>query len=206
MLTNKVKYGYMNQITLADHPIAIFIRGLPGSGKTFVAAALMKAIGEGKVVNLDPDATDYSSKEYLDHTKALTSEGIDTKLHPYRFLRAKAYDGIAANKIIIWNQPFTNLEIFHKMADRLQNHAAKCKTRLPMLVVEVEIDTETAKERVVTRKSKGGHGPSGNTFTRFTNDYASFETEGFNVVKVDGRADVNQSVAAIMRALEPLTK
>lgn len=191
--------------TQVNHPIAVFIRGLPGSGKSFLADALVSALGEDKVVNLDPDATDYSSKEYAEHVKTMTAEGVDTKLHPYRFLRAKAYQGIAANKIIIWNQPFTNLEIFNKMIARLQDRAAECGTRLPMLVVEVEADGDTAKRRVTARKSDGGHGPSDETFARFINDYHSFEDEGFNVVKVSGQADVEQSVAAIKHALEALS-
>lgn len=191
--------------TQTAHPIAIFIRGLPGSGKSYLAEALAAAIGNEKAVNLDPDATDYSSEEYAEHAKAMTAEGVDAQLHPYRFLRAKAYDAIEANKIIIWNQPFTNLEIFNKMVARLQDRAAECHTRLPMLVVEVEVDSATAKDRVKARKSRGGHGPSDNTFQQRVNDYSSFEDEGYEVVKVNGQDDVEKSVAVIMHALDDLS-
>jgi adenylate kinase family enzyme len=184
----------------------ILVRGLPGSGKTYVAAELQKSIGEivGKdaIIMLDPDATDYESKEYQEHAAALTAEGVDEKLHAYRFLRGNAYQGIAANKIIIWNQPFTNLEIFNKMVAKLQAQAAEHQTQLPILVVEVEIDIDTAKARVDKRKSEGGHGPSEATFTRFTNDYFSFANHGYNTVTVHGEDDVADSVTSVMLALQ----
>jgi hypothetical protein len=188
------------------HPILIFVRGLPGSGKTYLALELQKAIGEDKVVMLDPDATDYESREYLDHVKAQTAEGVDPALHPYRFLRAQAYQGIADHKVIMWNQPFTNLEIFNKMIDRLRTHAAEHKTELPILVVEVEVDPATAKERVAKRKQAGGHGPSDATFARRVSDYASLAAHGYNVVVVHGEDDVAASVATVMAALQELQK
>jgi thymidylate kinase len=188
------------------HPILIFIRGLPGSGKTYLAMELQKAIGEDEVVMLDPDATDYKSREYLEHVQAQTAEGVDPALHPYRFLRAQAYQGIADHKVIMWNQPFTNLEIFNKMIDRLRTHAAEHKTELPILVVEVEVDPATAKERVVRRKQAGGHGPSDATFARRVGDYTSLAAHGYNVVVVHGEDDVAASVATVMAALQELQK
>lgn len=187
-----------------QQPTIILIRGLPGSGKTYIASALCRALGEDKVVMLDPDGTDYSSKEYAEHVKAQTAEGVDPTLHAYRFLRAKAYDGIAEGKMIIWNQPFTNLEIFHKMVGRLQDHAREHHKQLNMLVVEVEVDRELAKQRMLARKQTGGHGPSEETFSRFVNDYKSFAGQGFNTVTVDGEAEVSDSVAKIKNALESL--
>jgi len=187
-----------------NHPTLILIRGLPGSGKTHLTTALRDAIGRDKVVMLDPDSTDYESKEYLEHVEAQTAEGVDPKLHAYRFLRAKAYEGIAANKIILWNQPFTNLGIFNKMIERLETHAAEHSVRLPILVVEVEVDPALAKQRVLSRKAEGGHGPSDNTFTRFVGDYASFASEGFNTVTVRGEDDVAVSVSTVMKGLERL--
>jgi adenylate kinase family enzyme len=190
-----------------DYPTLVLVRGLPGSGKSYIATRLQQAIEEAyseKVVMLDPDATDYDSAAYAAHVKAQTAEGVDPKLHAYRFLRAQAYDGIAARKIVIWNQPFTNLEIFNKMVDRLRTHATEHNTRLPILVVEVEIDHDTAKARIATRKAAGGHGPSDNTFTRFTNDYTSFGPHGYTTVAVNGEDDALESVETIMESLQSL--
>lgn len=194
----------MNKQQNRAYPTLILVRGLPGSGKSYLAIELQKLIGKEKVVMLDPDATDYDSTEYAEHVKAQTADGVDPKLHAYRFLRAKAHRGIASHKVIIWNQPFTNLEIFNKMVANLRAHAAEHDTYLPVLVVEVEIDHGIAKDRVAKRKQAGGHGPSDNTFTRFTNDYISFANHGYNTVTVDGKGDIATSVSLVMKALQDL--
>lgn len=188
-----------------SHPILIVVRGMPGSGKSYLAAELQKSLGPDEVVVLDPDATDYESEVYKEHVKVQMAEGVDPKLHAYRFLRAQAYDGIVAHKVVIWNQPFTNLEIFNKMVDRLRTHAAEHHTRLPILVVEVEIDPEVAKERVQQRKRDGGHGPSDNTLAQRISDYKSFADEGYDTVTVHGEDDVSVSVSVILKALNRIS-
>lgn len=185
----------------APHPILIIVRGLPGSGKSYLASYLRGELGGDSVVMLDPDATDYDSQAYQEHTKQLTQEGVDPKLHAYRFLRAQAYQGITDHRIIIWNQPFTNLEIFHKMTANLEAYATEHDSRLPILVVEVTVDPAVARERVEKRKQQGGHGPSETTFNRFVSDYQSFANEGYHTVSVDGDGDVIQSVGRIIAAL-----
>lgn len=188
-----------------SEPILILMRGLPGSGKSYIANALHAALGKEKVVMLDPDATDYESAVYKAHTEQLTQEGVDPKLHAYRFLRAQAYDGIEAGKIILWNQPFSNLEIFQKMLDRLQTHANEHKRNLSILIVEVELDPAIARDRVKKRKQAGGHGPSETAFLRFVDGYTSFAHLGFKTVRVDGGADVQDSVKTILKGMDSLT-
>ncbi len=191
-----------------EYPILIFIRGMPGSGKSYLAAVLQKSlrelVGVDEVVMLDPDATDYESQEYAEHVKLATAEGVDAKLHAYRFLRAKAYHGIADHKVIIWNQPFTNLEIFHKMIANLQAQAVEHNTSLSILIVEVEIDPTVAKRRVAERKEAGGHGPSDKTLAQRIGDHKSYADEGFETVTVHGEDDIAVSVASVLRALQKL--
>lgn len=194
----------MNYMPDTLHPTLILIRGLPGSGKSYLSAALQQVLGPERVVMLDPDAIDYESVTYKAHVEAQTAEGVDPKLHAYRFLREQAYQGIRDHKVIVWNQPFTNLEIFQKMVDRLQTHAAENGTSLPMLVVEVAADPTTAQARVEARKQAGGHGPSENTFARFTREYTTAAPLGYDTVSVSGEADISGSVATILTALDEL--
>ncbi len=184
--------------------VVVFIRGIPGSGKSYLAAELQKIIDHDKLVVLDPDATDYTSHEYTEHTRSLAQEGVDPKLHAYRFLRAKAYKAIEDGKIIIWNQPFTSLEIFDKVTKRLTDHAISHNCDIAILVVEVEVDPKVASQRVTHRKHTGGHGPSDTIFDRFVSDFASFEGHGYDVLKVDGEGSVRHSAQAIEKALDSL--
>lgn len=194
----------------AGHPVLVIIRGLPGSGKSYLAAEIYQALvadvpaGAPGVIQLDPDATDYDSPEYAEHVRQQTADGVDPKLHAYRFLRAQAHRGIEAHQIILWNQPFTNLETFNKVIANLQGHAAEHDTSLPVLVVEVQVDPEVARARVTERKDQGGHGPSDATFDRFTADYKSFAPEGYQVVAVDGDANVQDSVQQVLQAIDQL--
>jgi predicted kinase len=194
----------MSQDTTSPYAILILLRGLPGSGKSYLARALEAELGNDHIISLDPDATDYTSDAYLQHSKQLLTEGVDPKLHVYRFLRAKAYQGISDHKIVMWNQPFTNEEIFIKMIDRMETHAAEQSVKLHILIVEVEVDSDVAKARIAKRKSEGGHGPSDATFVRFMNDYKSFGYLGFDTITVDGAADIAVSTSKIMRHIQNL--
>src|SRR5690349_20447308 len=97
-----------------SHPILVLVRGIPGSGKSFLVSEVEKRIGSEHVTILDPDQIDLTSQAYADFSKALTDDGVDAKFHPYRWSRAKAYAGIESNKVVIWNQAFTNLDGFNK--------------------------------------------------------------------------------------------
>jgi len=186
------------------HPTLIMVRGIPGSGKSYVVAKLQESIGKDDVVVLDPDAIDYSSKEYTELSSTLTTEGVDSKLHPYRFLRANAHQAIDAHKIIIWNQAFIDLDGFTKTVNNLSTYALEHDTQLSTLVVEVEINGDIAKHRVAKRAAEGGHDVPEEAFNRFIDRYESFATKGYTTVTVEGEGDVATSVSSVMQALEKL--
>lgn len=185
------------------HARMLLVRGIPGSGKSYITTQLMDALKDDTVIILDPDTVDTNSDAYKRHVEEQTAQGVDEGLHLYRYLRTQAYAGIASGSIIIWNQPFTNLEIFNKMVANFRLQATEHDVKLSVLVVEVEIDTEMARKRVQDRKQAGGHGPSQTTFDRFVADYKTFGNDGYQVVAVRGD-DVKAAVDAVIQALHSL--
>ena len=163
----------------------LFIRGIPGSGKSTIAKFLSEKI-QADILILDPDSIDYQGKAYLNHVETMKIQGVDPKLFAYRFLRQQAYDGIEAKKLVIWNQPFSNLEIFNKMTKRLYDFAKVVGVKLKIIVVEVEIDLELAYSRIKDRIKKGGHGPTRGRFEKFTVELNSFKNTNYQVINVDG--------------------
>lgn len=177
----------------------IFVRGLPGSGKSYLAGTLANEL-PGSVL-LDPDAVDQTSEEYKKHVETQTQEGVDPKLHLYRYSRALAFAAIKAGQTVIWNQPLNDLETFHKVASRFREFASENGVQLRLLVVEVETSPAVAAERVKARKAAGGHGPSDETFAGFVNKYISFAGAGYEVVKVSGEADAKINASIVKNAL-----
>lgn len=191
------------QVSKRKHAIAVLVRGLPGSGKSFITDKFVQTLQPGEVIVLDPDKVDTNSQGYTEHIKAMQEQGVDERLHVYRYLRGLAYDGIAAGSIVIWNQPFTNLDIFNKMVANFRLQAEQHDVALDVLVVEIEIDPILAKTRVETRKEAGGHGPSEQTFQRFSDDYVSFAPENYDVISVRGD-DAQAAVTAMQTAIGQL--
>jgi predicted kinase len=177
------------------------VRGLPGSGKSYLTAELQKALGKEDVLVLDPDSIDLTAKEYREFSDELAKEGLDKAIHPFRWSRKLACDAAVAGKVVIWNQPFTNRGIFERLVAFIQNYAQERGVSLPVLLVEVEIGHDTAKARIAERKQAGGHGPSDGTFAQRVTEYESY-ADGFNTVVVHGEDDVTESAAKVLEALQ----
>ena len=190
--------------TLKTIPKLIIIRGLPGSGKSYLADEIRKIMEPNKVVILDPDLTDYKSEEYLQFTKQLTDQQVDKKLFPYRYLRSKAYTAIEKGEVIIWNQAFTNLDLLNRTINNLQTYAQDHDTQLQTLIIELEIDIELAIERVKNRHSRGGHDVSDEAFQRFINDYTSFSEYGYKMLNLKGEASAQSNALLVKNTLEKL--
>jgi predicted ABC-type ATPase len=188
----------------SDHPTLVIIRGIPGSGKSYLAAAIEKQIGPDQVVILDPDKIDKESSEYRQFSTNLTNEGVDAKFHPFRYLRQRGFDAILAHKTIMWNQAFIDLNGFQITVDRLQTFAKEQGLDLPLLVVEVEISKDTARKRIDERVASGEHDVPDEALAGFVEKYESFADHGYTTVTVNGEDDVNQSAVKVLEALKNL--
>jgi predicted kinase len=190
----------------ADHPSLILIRGLPGSGKSHLAAALTEHFGPDNVTILDPDQIDKTSEAYTALCKTLTEEGVDPILFPNRFLKAKGYEAIDAGRIIIWNQAFTHPDGFDRSVGSLKEYAAQHETELTILLVEVEVSPEVARQRASERAGQGGHAVPDQRFEQFISEYRSFADKGYPTVRVNGEDDVQRSANTVLAALGKLWK
>lgn len=194
-------------MTSLKHSTAlILIRGLPGSGKSFLAEKLQQTIGSDQVVILDPDKIDKSSQEYITLCNELAAEGIEEKFFPNRFLKSVGFNAMESGKIVIWNQAFTDLGGFNRTIAPLQEFAQSKSIDLPVLVVEVTISHDVAKKRVADRVSAGGHDVNEEAFARFIEAYQTFAGQGFNIVEVNGDDNVDDSAEAVLKALAKLQK
>jgi predicted ABC-type ATPase len=185
--------------TLAG-PILLFIRGIPGSGKSYLASAMTEKIGAENTIVLDPDMLDIENQNYIDFSNNLTSEGLDSSIHPFRWLRKQACDGISNNKIVLWNQPFTKKGIFERLIKYIEENSDNNNEGLKVFLIEIEVDPEIAKKRVLERKNNGGHGPSENVFAYHVEHHESYAND-FNTIKINGTDDIQQSVEHIVKRL-----
>lgn len=184
-------------------PFLFVIRGIPGSGKSFLAEALKGYLFEisSPVEVLDPDSIKKEDDLYKSFTDGLRRDEptLDPKIYPFRYLINRARETLLERGIIIWNQPFVDLDgldiTIRKLEDCLPERKA-C-----VLVIEVVTPVEIAKERVRRRIEEGGHGPKEEKFTEFVNLYKSSVNLGYDTIEVDGSALVGQNVSLIRKKL-----
>lgn len=179
----------------------IIVRGVPGGGKSYIAEALRSSIGEDRIVILDPDRIDKSGTVFTKLSEQLSAEGVDEKFHPYRFLRQTGYDALMAGKSVIWTQAFNDFNGLEITIKRMQEFADAHNIPLRVVVVEVEIDGDVARERIKQRVAGGGHDVPDENLTQFISGYESFAGRGYETVVINGADDSDESVATIKSTL-----
>ncbi|OGL22212.1 hypothetical protein A2707_02650 [Candidatus Saccharibacteria bacterium RIFCSPHIGHO2_01_FULL_45_15] len=196
----------MTKEPLSDiyRPTLVIARGIPGGGKSYLATTLQQLLGDDTVTIIDPDTIPLNSDAYRQFSTSLTHDGIDTKFHPYRYLRARAYDAITSHRIIIWNQAFTDFDGLKVTVERLRAFASEQQIHLPVLIVEVEINKDIAKQRVTARRKSGGHNVPADVFDRFIANYHSFAGNEYPTISVDGQNDINVSARTVLEQLRTI--
>ncbi len=170
----------------------LFVRGLPGSGKSDLTNMLRLDRQWSDVVYLNPDEIDPNSNEYMNFVKTQVGSPGTQDNYKYRILLHKAIDGIRRGKNIVWDQPWSSLwglnDTLFNINYFLEKERLGDKVTFTPLVIDVEVPFDVARNRVHRRISLGGHGPSDKTLSNFFERFedSSGLSAEFKTFKIDG--------------------
>lgn len=188
-------------------PAIVIVRGLPGSGKSFLVEATCNMLPSHSFVVLDPDAVDYEGEEYTRFSESLRADAVDEKLYPYRYLRQKAYGGLLDGKVVVWNQAFTHQDILDRTIKNLVQYGKDHEfENIAVLIVEVAVDPRVARRRLEERKGAGGHVVTEDAMVRFVRDYATFAAYGYEILSIDGSSNIRASAQKLANRILEITK
>ena len=198
-MSKEIDYSPERKEELAGGPALIIIRGLPGSGKTFLSKALVETLGNDNVKEVNPDEIFDASEEYQDFIGQLQREepDLDSKFFPFRFLRKQALEAIQVDKIVIWDQPWSGLEKPEIVLETISK-----EIKAPVLLIEVELEAEKAMERLEKRKAEGGHGPNEEIFSQFVKKFRSINESDSCFIKIRGDTPIEKSVFDVLEQLK----
>lgn len=184
----------------------IIVRGLPGSGKSVLSEAIAQRLPVGSVTLLDPDLI-LEEEEYNSFVLnlSLTNPDLDSKYYPYRYLIHKAEDSLISRKLVIWNQPFTDLHGLEYTIRKLQKRLAeRGHGSFEVLIVEVEVPVDIAQARIRSRIERGGYGPNEELFVEYVQRYETVQGLGldYGVLGVNGTQDVSQLAEDVLRSFQ----
>lgn len=192
---------YDHDTVINAQPLILFVRGIPGSGKSFFTEALKNKLIKGKVTVIDPDSVDIEDPNFKVFSAQLLEDGLDKKIHPFRWLRKRAIDAADENSIIIWNQPFTDKGIFDRLVIYLKEQVSQQKALdLKVFVIEINTSPETAWNRVVARKNEGRHGPEKKVFEQRLAEYSSF-SDSYAVISLNGEKPVEELISIVIEKI-----
>lgn len=150
-------------------PLLVFIRGIPGSGKSHLSEYLIQ---NGIIDNcelIDPDSINDSNLNYMEFFKDQIKNGTNEEVIPWRYNLSLTIEALLHGKNVIWNQPWTELEGIKTTLERVQNALREhdCEKATIYLIVELLIRPELAWNRIQERLVRGGHGPNKEKFQHY---------------------------------------
>ena len=185
-------------------PQLIFVRGLPGSGKSFLSCTLARNLGAEHVSVIDPDTIVKDSEEYIDFTSNLTTNEpeVDPKFFPFRYLLFKSQQALESKKSVIWNQPFTELDGLRYTISSLVKFAESVNQHVNVIIIDIELTPEVVYARIERRINGGGHGPDLPTFQSFVSKFQESDTLGYKHLTVDGEKPLQTNINLILDRME----
>lgn len=184
------------------HGMVVFVRGLPGSGKTSLSSMINENLLHGRVEQIDPDLVDKNNEAYIGFCRELkiTNPEIDEKLYMYRYLLNKAKSSLSEAKIVIWSQPFTGLENFVYTLEQFRNVSSIQIEDI--LIVDIMLDKEIARNRMKKRKENGGHGPNDEYFDKLANQFQKADTLGYNYLCIDTSMGFEEPLGRVLEKIK----
>ncbi len=204
VLESRVNRSYSEVGELLSKPkVIIFVRGIPGSGKSCLSQKVKDQMPRDYVVLVDPDSVDKNSIDYSDFVENLKKKhpDLDPKVFLYRYLLCLVREKLLEEKLIIWNQPFSDLENLDYTITKVKSFVPEGR-RLNILVVDIEVDKEEARQRVKKRKEEGGHGPDDKYFDKLVCSFQKAESLGYDYLCVKSEPGMDLPLREILKRME----
>lgn len=167
----------------------IFVRGLPGAGKSGLVDLLLKFPPLKESLRLDPDKVNFADPKFVGFVRNLPTE-LSPKKRTYRYLLYQAEEALRQGNSVIWEQPWRpswglyitieNLTFF------LTGKEDITKAPFQTIIVEVLIDPAKARRRVAKRFAEGRHDLDEESFEQFVGGLEDCSYLNLPTVKIAG--------------------
>lgn len=186
--------------------LLLFVRGLPGAGKSDLVDLLLEFPPLKDSLRLDPDRVSLADSKFVEFVRGLPIE-LSPRRQIYRFLLWQADEALRRGQHVIWEQPWRmrwglyitieNLTFFQTGEEDIG------QAPFQTVVVEVSVDPALARQRVSERFSEGRHSLSPANFEKFVGTTESCDDLGMPSVQIDGN-DVAKEVHAVENLISQL--
>jgi adenylate kinase family enzyme len=170
--------------------LCLFIRGLPGSGKTTLAKEFSSKY---KSAVLDPDEVPVKNLSCSDAQERL-------KTQKYNYLLNSCVNNLAKSTNVVWSQPWRKTENIKITRDRVASRIpSDLSALLIFLVAEIYVNKDISRKR---SKSKF---PNRAYYENYISKYKSYDLD-IPLIKLDGKLGVRELSKLLYTEVERLIK